>query len=147
MFVENEHKRTFLENVVKDHNAKKNTMEVTIASNQTKSRGYLIYDQKLGNNFKRWKKALLSHLTRSYKALCQSNGLLLPNSHPAVCQLDCLCNGRCIGESKKKVLTRCIDNQQDSIKGSYLVPMNTPKSAMDNLFFIYFYFIKAFTNL
>ena len=70
MFVENEHKRTFLENVVKDHNAKKNTMEVTIASNQTKSRGYLIYDQKLGNNFKRWKKALLSHLTRSYKAFC-----------------------------------------------------------------------------
>ena len=30
-------------------------------------------------------------------------------------QLDCSCNGKYIGESKKRVLTRCIEHQQDSI--------------------------------
>ena len=34
-------------------------------------------------------------------------------------QLDCSCNGRYIGESKKKVLTRCIEHQQDSMKGNW----------------------------
>ena len=38
--------------------------------------------------------------------LCQNKPKLLPNSHPGVYQLDCSCNGRYIGESKKKVLTR-----------------------------------------
>ena len=40
-------------------------------------------------------------------------------THPGVYQLDCSCNGRYIGESKKKVLTRCIKHQQDSIKGNW----------------------------
>ena len=51
--------------------------------------------------------------------LCQNKAKLLPNSHPGVHQLDCSCNGRYIGESKKKVLTRCIEHQQDSIKGNW----------------------------
>ena len=44
---------------------------------------------------------------------------LLSNSHPGVYQLDCSCNGRYIGESKKKVLTRCIENHPDSTKGNF----------------------------
>ena len=39
--------------------------------------------------------------------------------HPGVYQLDRACNGRYIGESKKKVLTCCIEHQQDSIKGNW----------------------------
>ena len=31
----------------------------------------------------------------------------------------CSCNGIYIGESKKKVLTRCIEHQQDSIKSNW----------------------------
>ena len=34
-------------------------------------------------------------------------------------QSDCSCNGRYIGESKKKVLTRCVEYQQDSIKANW----------------------------
>ena len=41
------------------------------------------------------------------------------NIHPGVYQLDCSCNGRYIGKSKKKVLTRCIEHQQDSMKGNW----------------------------
>ena len=51
--------------------------------------------------------------------LCQNKPELPPNNHPGVYQLDCSCNGRYIGESKKKVLTRCIEHQQDSIKGNW----------------------------
>ena len=51
--------------------------------------------------------------------LCQNKQKLLPNSHPGVYQLDCSRNGRYIGESKKKVLTLCIEHQQDNIKGDW----------------------------
>ena len=53
MFVENEHKRTFLEASVKDYNAKKNTVTIAMTPTERKSRGYLILDQKLGKNLKR----------------------------------------------------------------------------------------------
>ena len=46
------------------------------------------------------------------QSLCQKNKpKLLPNSQPVVYQLDCLCNGKYIGESKKKVLTRFIEHE------------------------------------
>ena len=51
--------------------------------------------------------------------LCQNKPKLLHNSYRGVYHLDCSCNGRYIGESKKKVLTRCIEHQQDSIKGNW----------------------------
>ena len=44
---------------------------------------------------------------------------LLPNSQPGAYQLDCSCNGKYIGESKKRVLTRCIEHQQDSMSGKW----------------------------
>ena len=44
---------------------------------------------------------------------------LLPNSQPGVYQLDCSCNGKHIGESKKRVLTRRIEHQQDSMSGKW----------------------------
>ena len=44
--------------------------------------------------------------------LCQKNKpKLLPISQPRVYQLDCSCNGKYFGESKKRVLTRCIEHQ------------------------------------
>ena len=51
--------------------------------------------------------------------LCQNKPQLLPNSHPGVYQLDCSCNGRYTGESMEKVLIRCIEHQQGSIKGNW----------------------------
>ena len=47
MFVENGHKRTFLENLVQDYNVKKKKMAVAATPFQRKSPGYLILDQKL----------------------------------------------------------------------------------------------------
>ena len=48
--------------------------------------------------------------------ICQKNRpKLLPNSQPEVYQLYCLCNEKYIGKSKKRVLTQCIEHQQDSM--------------------------------
>ena len=40
-------------------------------------------------------------------------------THPGVYQLNCSCSGRYIGESKKEILTRCIEHQHDNIKGNW----------------------------
>ena len=44
---------------------------------------------------------------------------MLPNSFPYVYQLDCICNALYIGETKKKVITRTIEHQEDSFKGKW----------------------------
>ena len=79
-------------------------MTVAITPTQRKSRWYLILDQKFGKNLKKDITFTSDKNVRSI--LCQNKPKLLPNSLPGVYQLDCSCNGRYIGESKKKVLTR-----------------------------------------
>ena len=39
--------------------------------------------------------------------------------HPGIYTLNCSCSIQYIGETKKKVITRSIENQQDSIKGKW----------------------------
>ena len=46
--------------------------------------------------------------------ICRNESKLLPNSFPGVYQLDCTCKALYIGETKKKVITRIIEHQQDS---------------------------------
>ena len=51
--------------------------------------------------------------------ICRNKSKLLPNSFPGVYQLDCTCNALYIGETKKKVITRTIEHQQDSFNGKW----------------------------
>ena len=44
---------------------------------------------------------------------------MLPNSYPGVYELKCTCNSAYFGETKKKILTRTIEHQQDSFKGKW----------------------------
>ena len=46
--------------------------------------------------------------------ICRNKWKLLPNSFLGVYQLDCTCNVLYIGKTKKKVITRTIEHQQDS---------------------------------
>ena len=62
--------------------------------------------------------------------LCQNKQKLLPSSHPGVYHLDCTCNSRYTGESKKKVLTCCIELQQDSIRGFWQSSSTTEHTKM-----------------
>ena len=79
-------------------------MTVAITQTQRKTRWYLILDQKFGENLN--KDITFTSDKNVQSVLCQNKPKLLPNSHPGVYQLDCSCNGRYIGESKKIVLTR-----------------------------------------
>ena len=51
--------------------------------------------------------------------LCNNKSKLLPNSFPGVYQLKCSCGSVYIGETKKRVLTRAIEHQQDSMNGKW----------------------------
>ena len=43
----------------------------------------------------------------------------MPNSYPGVYELSCDCGGEYIGETKKRVLTRSIEHQEDSMAGKW----------------------------
>ena len=49
--------------------------------------------------------------------LCWNKTKLLPYSYPGVYKWKCTCNSAYFGETKKKILTRTIEHQQDSFKG------------------------------
>ena len=51
--------------------------------------------------------------------LCKNKDKLMPNSYPGVYELKCSCGSVCNGETKKKVITRAIEHQQESIKGNW----------------------------
>ena len=120
MFVENGHKRTPLEALVKDYNTKNKNSDNRNDTNRNKIPWIPNIGPKIRKEFKKVNKDITFTSGKNLQSiLCQNKPKLLPNSHPGVYQLDCSCNGRYIGESKKKVLTRCIEHQQDSIKGNW----------------------------
>ena len=113
MFVENGHKRTFLEALVKDYNTKKKNSDNRNYTNTKKISWVPNIGPKIRKEFKKVNKDITFTSGKNLQSiLCQNKPKLLPNSHPGVSQLDCSCNGRYIGESKKKVLTRCIEHQK-----------------------------------
>ena len=51
--------------------------------------------------------------------ICRNKSELLPNGFPGVYQLDCTYKVLYIGKTKKKVITRIIEHQQDSFNGKW----------------------------
>ena len=51
--------------------------------------------------------------------LCRNKTKLLSKSYLGVYELKCTCNSAYFGETKKKILTRTIEHQQDSFKGKW----------------------------
>ena len=50
--------------------------------------------------------------------LCKNKDKLTPNSSPGVYELKCLCGLLYNGETKKKIISRSTEHQQESIKGN-----------------------------
>ena len=48
---------------------------------------------------------------------CRNKSKLLPSSFPGVYQFDCTCNALYIDKTKKKVITRTIEHQQEKESG------------------------------
>ena len=51
--------------------------------------------------------------------LCNNRSKLLPNSYPGVYEVSCDCGGKYIGETKKHVLTRPIEHQEENMAGKW----------------------------
>ena len=98
MFVENEHKRAFLQALVKEYSIKNKNSHNRNDTNRKSQIG-----PKIRKEFKKVNKDITFTSGKNLKSiLCQNNPNLLPNSYPGVYQLDCSCNDRYIGVSKKK---------------------------------------------
>ena len=50
--------------------------------------------------------------------LCKNKVKLIPNSYPGDDELKCLCGSIYNDETKKKIISRLIEHQQESIKGN-----------------------------
>ena len=111
MFVENGHNKQLLKNLVMKYNNKKNNKNNR--KNNTDNRDYSNLKKlpwipnispKIKREFKKIGKDIAFTSGKNLQQiLCQKNKpKLLPNSQPGVYQLDCLCNGKYIGLSKKK---------------------------------------------
>ena len=123
MFVENGHNKQLLKNLLikyKNKKNNKNNHEDKTENREYKNLKKLPWNPNISSKIKRKFKKIGKDIAFTsgknlQQILCQKNKLkLLPNSQLGVYQLDCSCNGKYIGKSKKRVLTRCIEHQQDS---------------------------------
>ena len=124
VFAENSHSITILEKVTKKYmdNITSKNEKVNIETIKNGKIVKLSWVPKLGPKLrKEFKKFdIKTHFTsaRNLKNLiCRNKSKLLPNSFPGVYQLDCTCNALYNGETKKKVITRTKEHQQDGFNG------------------------------
>ena len=116
IFCENGHDRKTLKKIINDFEKKTRTTINTTNNNNT--------IPKIGPKIK--KEIQNFGFRVAFKTdpnlnsiLCKNKDKLMPNSYPGVYDLKCLCGSVYNGETKKKVVTRSIEHQQESIKGNW----------------------------
>ena len=119
MFTENGHDRDMLQNIVSTYDAESNH------ENEEEQKIVKIpWVPKIGPKIRKvfkekgFKVAFTSGPNLK-SILCNNKRKLLPHSQPGVYKLTCSCGAVYIGETKKKILTRTIEHQQDSMKGNW----------------------------
>ena len=126
MFVEDGHDKSKLETIPKNYVQKRDNYS-NINENQTKINKYLIklpwvarLGPKLRKELKPYNVKIIFTIPPTLKnILCNKNSKLLPNSNPDVYKLTCSCGAVNIGETKKRVLTRCIEHPKNYLKGNW----------------------------
>ena len=75
---------------------------------------------KLKNEFEKFDiKTIFTSGHSLNNLICRNKSKLFPNSLPGFYQLDCTCSVLHIDETKKKVITRTIEHEQDSFNGKW----------------------------
>ena len=64
-------------------------------------------------------KVVCSSSPNLQRLVCKNKDRLTPNSDPGVYKLDCTCGKSYVGETKKKILTRCLEHQTDACAGRW----------------------------
>ena len=126
IFTENGHNRNTLTNIATEYLRNINKPKSNDQNNNKNTKNIIklpwvpILGPKLRKEFKKKKiKTVFTSGANLKSILCQNKSKLVPNSYPDVYTLNCICNAKYIGETKKKVITRTIEHQQDSIKGMW----------------------------
>ena len=118
VFAENGHSDTVLEKVTKKYmnniTCKKEKVNIETIKNDKIAK--LPWVPKLGpklrKEFKKFSiKTIFTSGPNLTNLICRNKSKLLPNSFLGVYQLDSTCNALCIGETKKRFITRTIENQ------------------------------------
>ena len=126
IFTENEHNRNTLTNIATEYLPIINKPKSNDQNNTKNTKNIIklpwvpILGPKLRKEFKKKDiKTVFTSGANLKSILCQNKSKLIPNSYPGVYALKSSCNAEYIGETKKKVMTRTIEHQQDSIKGKW----------------------------
>ena len=121
IFTKNEHNRNtlptnatkYLQNINKPKSSNQSNTK------NTKNIMKLPWAPMLGPKFrKKFKdiKTVFTSGTNLKSIFCQNKSKLLTNSYPGVYVLNCSCNAEYIDETKKTMMNRTIEHQQDSTK-------------------------------
>ncbi|XP_012559209.2 uncharacterized protein LOC105845706 [Hydra vulgaris] len=116
IFVENGHDKNILNNITIDYlkNGSKTTTFQPIDTQHSIKLPWLpIVGPKLRKEFRKQNIKVIFTSTPNLKNIFCNNKTKLPlNTDPVVYQLKCLCGSIYIGETKKKVISRCIEHQK-----------------------------------
>ena len=119
MFVENGHDRNYLNSIINENKHQAPNTE-NKDSNIVKLPWTPIIGPKIRKELQRTGcKVIFTSATKLKNILCNNKSKLLPNSFPGVYELSCDCGGKYPGETKKRVLTRSIEHQEESMTGKW----------------------------
>ena len=119
MFVENGHDRNYLNSRINENKHQAHNTE-NKDSNIVKLLWIPIIGPKITKKLQKTGcKVIFTSATKLKNILCNNKSKLLPNSYPGVYELSHDCGGKYIGETKKRVLTRSIEHQKDSMTGKW----------------------------
>ena len=119
MFVENGHGRNHLYSIIWENKHQARKYENT-DSNIVKLPWIPIIGPKIRKELRKTGcRVIFTSAAKLKNILCNNKSKLLPNSYPGVYELSCDCGGEYIGETKKRVLTRSIEHQEDSMAGKW----------------------------
>ncbi|XP_065650401.1 uncharacterized protein LOC136078552 [Hydra vulgaris] len=120
IFVENGHDKNILNNITIDYlkNGSKNTTCQPLDTQPFIKLPWIpIVGPKLRKEFQKQNIKVIFTSTPNLRNIFCNNKTKLPlNTNPGVYQLNCSCGSIYIGETKKKVISRCIEHQKNSFK-------------------------------
>ena len=125
IFCENGHDRKTLQKIINNFEKKTHSINKNNNSNTNKKQTITFpWIPKIGPKIKKEIQKFGFRLAfqtdpNLKNILCKNKATLIPNSYPGVYELKCSCGSLYNGETKKKIISRSIKHQQESIKGNW----------------------------
>ena len=119
MFVENGYDRNDLCSIIQENRHQAPKYKNT-SSNIVKLPWIPIIGPRIRTELRKTRcRVIFTSAAKLANILCNNKSKLLPSSYPCVYEISCNCGGEFIGETRKRVLTRSIEHQEDSMAGKW----------------------------